>query len=152
MRSRSREFQISTNEAANSLAFLARKELWKPRVSMLRIVGSNLSLIRGLGTKSSFITQLRFFQVQDILLPTMFRSAHALGSDKKHLSLSCFESPLSGIRSGPRNFLFHLVFFPAASFLAGEEFSVVSVVACITAFERGIVNFLPYPSLARQDW
>lgn len=66
--------------------------------------------------------------------------------------LQLFESSLSGVRSGPRNFLFHLVFFPATSFLPGKEFSVVSVVACITVFERGIVNFLPYPSLARQDW
>jgi hypothetical protein len=58
-----------------------------------------------------------------------------------------FEFPLSSGGGGPDNFLFHLVFFPAASFLSGEGFSVVAVVACITAIERGVVNLLPYPSL-----
>ncbi len=41
--------------------------------------------------------------------------------------------------------LFHLMFFPAACFLSGKEVSVVAVVACITAIERGVLNLLPYP-------
>ena len=55
--------------------------------------------------------------------------------------------PLSGVGGSPGNFPFHLVFFPAARFLSGEGFSVVPVVAWITATERGVVNLLPYPSL-----
>jgi len=54
--------------------------------------------------------------------------------------------PLSGIGGGSANFGFHLVFFPAAYFLPGERFSVVAVVAWITAIERWNLNLFPYPS------
>jgi len=54
---------------------------------------------------------------------------------------------LSGAGGGSGNFPFHFVFFPTASFLSGEGFSVVAVVTGITAIERGVVNLLPYPSL-----
>jgi hypothetical protein len=54
---------------------------------------------------------------------------------------------LSGVGGGSGTFQFHLVFFPTASFLSGEGFSVVAVVAWIAAIERGIVNLLPHPSL-----
>lgn len=68
-----------------------------------------------------------------------------------------FFFPLCGVPSKPRgygtgNFLFHLMFFPAASFLPGEGFSVVTLVAWITSIERGIINLLSYPSLPRHDW
>jgi hypothetical protein len=56
-----------------------------------------------------------------------------------NLPFSCFESPLSGARSAPQNFLFHLMFFPAASFLFGEGFSMVAVIAWIAAIESGVV-------------
>jgi hypothetical protein len=63
-----------------------------------------------------------------------------------------FFFPLCGVpckRRGcsPGNFLFHLMFFPAASFLPSEGFSVVTVVAWFTSIERGVVNLLSYPSL-----
>jgi hypothetical protein len=70
---------------------------------------------------------------------------------RTHLFFGCFECPLSGPRSGPRNFLFHLMFFPAAFFLLGEEFSVVAVIAWIAAIEGGVVNLLPYPSFPWHD-
>jgi hypothetical protein len=54
--------------------------------------------------------------------------------------------------SGPRNFLFHLMFLPAASFLPGEGFSMVALVARITSIERGVINLLSYPSLPCHDW
>jgi hypothetical protein len=56
--------------------------------------------------------------------------------------------PLSG---GSSNFPFHLVFFPAASFISDEGFGVVVVVGWISAIEKGVVNLLPYPSLACGD-
>jgi len=37
----------------------------------------------------------------------------------------------------PGNFLFHLMFFPAASFLAGEEFGVVAAVVRLTPLREG---------------
>jgi hypothetical protein len=45
------------------------------------------------------------------------------------LSFSCFAFPLGGARCGPHSFPVHLMFFPAASFLSGEGFSVVAVIA-----------------------
>jgi hypothetical protein len=43
------------------------------------------------------------------------------------------ECALSGVGVVPGNFLIHLVFFPAAYLLAGEEFGVVAAVDCINA-------------------
>jgi hypothetical protein len=57
------------------------------------------------------------------------------------------ESSLNGAGGGSDNFPVHFVFFPTASFLSFEGFSVIAVVACITAIERRVVNLLPYPSL-----
>jgi len=54
---------------------------------------------------------------------------------------------LSGAGGGSDNFPFHFVFFPTASFLSGEGFSVVAVITWITAIERGVINLLPNPSL-----
>ena len=54
---------------------------------------------------------------------------------------------LSGVGGGSDNFPFHFVFFPTASFLSGEGFSVIAMVAWIAAIERGVINLLPYPSL-----
>jgi hypothetical protein len=59
---------------------------------------------------------------------------------------------LSGEGVSPGNFLFHLVFFPAAYIFSGEGFSMVAVVPGITAIRRRVVNLLPYPSLIRCDW
>jgi hypothetical protein len=48
---------------------------------------------------------------------------------------------------GSDNFPFHFMFCPTASFLSFEGFSVIPVVMCITAVERGVENLLSYPSL-----
>jgi hypothetical protein len=61
------------------------------------------------------------------------------------------ECPLSGVGVVPGNFLFHLMLFPAAYFLADEEFGVVAAVACITSIARRVVNFFPNPSLSWHD-
>ena len=45
---------------------------------------------------------------------------------RTRLSSNCSEGPLSGVGVVPGNFLFHLMFFPAAYFLTGEEFGVVA--------------------------
>jgi ABC-type uncharacterized transport system permease subunit len=65
--------------------------------------------------------------------------------------LQLLEIPLSAICRGSGDFLFHLMFFPATFFLSGEGFSVVAVVVCITAIDRGVVNLLSDPSLARDN-
>jgi hypothetical protein len=57
------------------------------------------------------------------------------------------ECPLGGVGGRPDNFPFHFVFFPTASFLSLEGFSVIAVVTWIMAVERRVVNLLPYPSL-----
>jgi hypothetical protein len=67
--------------------------------------------------------------------------------DKNMLILQLFRVPYKRRGCGPGNFLFHLMFFPAASFLSSEEFSVVAAVAWITASEFRVVNLFPYPSL-----
>ena len=54
---------------------------------------------------------------------------------------------LRGVGGGSTNFAFHFVFFPTASFLPGERFSVVAVIPWITAIEGGVVNFHSDPSL-----
>ncbi len=51
----------------------------------------------------------------------------------------------------PGNFLFHVMFFPAAYFLAGEEFGVVAAVAHLNAIVRRVVNFFANPSLSRDN-
>jgi hypothetical protein len=61
---------------------------------------------------------------------------------------NCSECPLSGAGVIPGNFVFHLMFFPAAGFLAGEEFGVVAAVAGITAIARNVMNLFPNPSLS----
>jgi len=85
----------------------------------------------------------------------VFRDGPSWGYQMKtrtSLSRDSSECPLSGEGRGSGNFLFHLVFFPAAFFLSGEEFRVVTVVAWLTAIERGVVNLLPYPSLPGDDF
>ena len=52
---------------------------------------------------------------------------------------------------GSGNFPFRLFSFPAASLLSEEGFGVVVVVGWISAIEKGVVNLLPYPSLACGD-
>jgi hypothetical protein len=59
---------------------------------------------------------------------------------------------LSGEGVSPGNFLFHLVFFPAAYIFSGEGFSMEAAVPGITAIRRRVVNLLPNPSLIRRDW
>ena len=59
---------------------------------------------------------------------------------------------LSGEGVSPGNFLFHLVFFPAAYIFSGEGFSMVAVVPGITSIRQRVVNLLPNPSLIRCDW
>ena len=56
---------------------------------------------------------------------------------------------LSGAGGVSDNFPFQFVFFPAASFLSGERFRVVVMVTWIAVLERGVINLLTYPSLAR---
>ena len=56
-------------------------------------------------------------------------------------------SALGGVGGGLDNFPLHFVFFPTASLLSFEWFSVIAVVSWITAVERRVVNLLPYPSL-----
>jgi hypothetical protein len=46
------------------------------------------------------------------------------------------------------NLRFHLVFFPAAYFLPGEEFSVVATVTWVTVIECGVINLFSYPPLS----
>src|SRR5271170_3400714 len=65
--------------------------------------------------------------------------------------------PLCGVPSkrrgcGTGNFLFHLTFFPAASFPPGEGFSVVTAVAWFISIARRVKNLLSYPSLPGHDW
>jgi hypothetical protein len=57
-------------------------------------------------------------------------------------------SPLSRARRSPSNFLFQLVLFPAAYFLSGEGFSLITAIAGFTAVGRRVVNFLANPSLS----
>lgn len=56
--------------------------------------------------------------------------------------------PSSGA-SVPAIFHFHLVLFPAAYFLPGEEFSVIAAVARVAATGGRVVNLLSHPSLPR---
>jgi hypothetical protein len=57
----------------------------------------------------------------------------AIKGDSEHDYSNYSECASSGVGVVPGNFLSHLVFFPAAYILAGEEFGVVAAVACITA-------------------
>ena len=66
----------------------------------------------------------------------------------KSFKLPLFRSVLlSGVGGGSDNFPFYFVFFPAASFLSVQGFSMKAVVTWITAVECRVVNLLPYPSL-----
>jgi hypothetical protein len=47
-----------------------------------------------------------------------------------------------------RNFSFHLVFLPTASFLSAEKFGVEVIVDWVLAIGPRVVNLFPHPSLA----
>ena len=68
-------------------------------------------------------------------------------ADKSMIIFQLFRVSSKRRRRGPGNFLFHLMFFPAASLLSCEEFSVVAAVAWIRAIKRRVVILLAYPSL-----
>lgn len=57
---------------------------------------------------------------------------------------------LSSGASGSTVFRFDLMFFPAAYFLSGEEFNMISAVARVIIGIWG-VNLLPHPPLPKKD-
>ena len=68
--------------------------------------------------------------------------------DKNTIIFQLFRVPFKRRRRDPGQFRVPFDVFPAAYFLAGEEFGVVAAVARITAIARNVVNLFPNPSLS----